>query len=77
VVRVEARLVQPDRLVIVVENTGVWKGDDVPGGLGLANVRARLNAIHPGDHRVEMEHGSGRVRFLVELPARFRAETLP
>ncbi len=77
VVSVEARLVQPDRLMIVVENTGVWKGDDVPGGVGLANVRARLSALHPGDHRVEMEHGNGRVRFLVELPARIRAETLP
>ncbi len=88
VVRIEARLVQPDRLMIIVENTGVWKGTtkpapatvdgaDVPGGVGLANVRARLKALHPGDHRVEMDHGSGRVRFLVELPARLRAETAP
>ncbi len=77
VVSVEARLVQPDRLMIVVENTGVWKGDDVPGGVGLANVRARLAALYPGDHRVGIEHGSGRVRFLVELPARIRAETSP
>ena len=84
VVRVEARLVEPDRLMLVVENTGVWKGngkaaraagesnDGPPGGLGLANVRARLAALHPGDHRVGMEHGCGRVRVLVELPARFR-----
>src|SRR5687768_3765881 len=86
VVRVEARLVEPDRLRLMVENTGVWKGrgktapnggqgdDGAPGGVGLANVRARLRALHPGDHRVGMEHGCGRVRFLVELPARFRAE---
>jgi hypothetical protein len=84
VVRVEARLVEPDRLLIVVENTGEWKGrgkaapaagdddDGLPGGVGLANVRARLAALHPGDHRVGMEHGCGRVRLLVELPARFR-----
>jgi two-component system, LytTR family, sensor kinase len=86
VVRVEARLVEPDRLRLMVENTGVWKGraktapnggqgdDGVPGGVGLANVRARLRALHPGDHRVGMEHGCGRVRVMVELPARFRAE---
>ena len=84
-VRVEARLVQPDRLRLVVENTGEWKGrrrtarlateadDDAPGGVGLANVRARLAAIHPGDHRVGMDHGCGHVRIWVELPARFRA----
>src|SRR5687767_14424935 len=86
VVRVEARLVEPDRLMLMVENTGVWKGrgknaapagggeDGLPGGVGLANVRARLRALHPGDHRVGMQHGCGRVRLLVELPARFRVE---
>jgi hypothetical protein len=86
VVRVEARLAAPDRLRIMVENTGVWKrrgitahaageGDHGPrGGVGLANVRARLAALYPGDHRTGMEHGCGRVRILVELPARFRAE---
>ncbi len=86
VVRVVARLVEPDRLRLMVENTGAWKGrekaapnggqgdEGAPGGVGLANVRARLRALHPGDHRVGMEHGCGRVRFLVELPARFRAE---
>ena len=86
VVRVTAWLVEPDRLRLMVENTGVWKGmrhsatdagdkeDDAPGGVGLANVRARLRALHPGDHRVGMDHGHGRVRFHVELPARFRPE---
>jgi two-component system LytT family sensor kinase len=86
VVRVTARLVEPDRLMLMVENSGEWKGkglraraagerdDGELGGLGLANVRARLRAIYPGDHRVGMEHGCGRVRFMVELPARFRGE---
>ena len=87
VVRVKAWLVEPDRLRLMVDNTGVWKGkplrervlgerdDGEPGGLGLANVRARLRALHPGNHRVGMDHGCGRVRFHVELPARFRAES--
>jgi two-component system LytT family sensor kinase len=86
VVRVEARLVEPDRLRLVVENSGRWAGggstaseadeddDGPPGGVGLANVRARLEALHPAEHRLEIEEADGRVRVLVELPARIRAE---
>jgi hypothetical protein len=85
VLRVEARLVEPDRLRLVVENTGQWVGektahsardggDDLPGGLGLANVRARLAALHPAEHRIEIEQADGRVRVVVELPARRRTE---
>jgi sensor histidine kinase YesM len=85
VLRVEARLVEPDRLRLVVENTGRWaheqtahvaaEGDDsLPGGVGLANVRTRLAALHPAEHRIEIEEADGRVRVLVELPARCRAE---
>ena len=84
VLRVEARLVQPGRLRLVVENTGGWNGRQptpVPGwedaiggnggsgGIGLANVRARLEALHPGEHRIDIEEGDGRVRVTVELPA--------
>jgi sensor histidine kinase YesM len=86
VLRVEARLVEPDRLRLVVENTGRWVGGrasapsageydgDLPGGLGLANVRARLAALYPAEHRIEIEEADGRVRIVVELPARRRAE---
>jgi two-component system, LytTR family, sensor kinase len=86
VLRVEARLVAPDRLRLVVENTGGWAGarataraageggDGLPGGVGLANVRARLAALHPGEHRIEIQESDGRVRVVVELPARERAE---
>jgi two-component system LytT family sensor kinase len=87
VLRVEARLVAPDRLRLVVENSGRWAearptvpnavgaGDTLPGGLGLANVRARLEALHPADHRIDIEESDGRVRVLVELPARCRTGT--
>jgi two-component system, LytTR family, sensor kinase len=86
VLQVEARLVKSDRLRLVVENTGTWGGrttapgagqdeDGLPGGVGLANVRARLEALHPANHRIEIEEADGRVRVVVELPARCRTET--
>jgi LytS/YehU family sensor histidine kinase len=86
VLRVAARLVQPDRLRLVIENTGRWQGggtvagggverhDGLPGGMGLANVRARLAALHPAEHRIEIEEVDGRVRVVLELPARCREE---
>ncbi len=74
VLRVEARLVQPDRLRLVVENTGGLNGRAGPGGIGLANGRARLEALHPGEHRIGIEEDDGRVRVTVELPARCRDE---
>ncbi|MDQ2669576.1 MAG: ATPase, partial [Gemmatimonadota bacterium] len=50
-----------------------WEnGDGHPGGIGLANVRARLEALHPGEHRIAMEEVDGRVRVVVEVPARCR-----
>ncbi|MDQ3997837.1 MAG: hypothetical protein M3303_12575 [Gemmatimonadota bacterium] len=42
--------------------------------MGLATVRARLAALHPAEHRIEIEEVDGRVRVVVELPARYRAE---
>ena len=88
VLRVEARLVTPDRLRLVVENTGGWDGREPtptpvsrgengngrPGGIGLANVRACVEALHPAEHRIEIEEADGRVRVVVELPARCRDE---
>jgi hypothetical protein len=86
VLRVEARLVEPDTLRIVVENSGGWNGgrttasgggepdDGRPGGIGLANVRARLAALYPSAHRLEIEEGDARVRVVVELPGRCRDE---
>lgn len=75
--RVQARLVEQDRLQLVVENTGEWASErptaadgDERGGVGLANVRARLAALHPDDHRIDITERDGRVRVLVELPAR-------
>jgi two-component system, LytTR family, sensor kinase len=86
VLRVEARLIAPDRLRVVVENTGRWAkerttahfkgedGDELPGGVGLANVRARLVALYPAEHRIDIEEVDGCVRVVLELPARRRIE---
>jgi hypothetical protein len=86
VLRVEARLIAPDRLRVVVENTGRWAkerttahfkgedGDELPGGVGLANVRARLVALYPAEHRIDIEEVDGCVRVVLELPARRRTE---
>ena len=86
VLRVQARIVDRDRLRLTVENSGGWRDggtaalaagrgeDGGPGGVGLANVRARLAALHPGDHRIEIEETDGYVRVVVELPARFHGE---
>ncbi len=89
VLRVEGRLLAPNRLRLVVENTGQWAGGgttgfvgnegdhDLPGGVGLANVRARLEALHPADHSIEIDETNGRVRVIVDLPARFRSPVPP
>jgi LytS/YehU family sensor histidine kinase len=85
-VRIEGRLLPPDRLRLVVENSGSWKarisgtlvssmdGQEPAGGLGLANVRARLAALYPEEHRIDVEDAKGCVRVVVELPARRRIE---
>jgi LytS/YehU family sensor histidine kinase len=81
--RVDARIVAPRRLRLTVENSGGWGNggngarkaeDGLPGGVGLANVRARLAALHPDDHHINIEQDNGYVRVVVELPARFRGE---
>lgn len=58
-----------DRLEIVVENP--YDPDKPPGrpGLGLANAKARLLALHPGAARLDLHAESGRFRITIEMPA--------
>jgi LytS/YehU family sensor histidine kinase len=60
-----------ERLSIVVENPC---DPDRPrgngGGIGLANVRGRLDTIYGSDAWLEVESGQDRFRVLVSLPAR-------
>jgi len=39
-------------------------------GIGVRNVRERLQHLFPGRHRFELTDHDGWVRALVELPAR-------
>jgi two-component system sensor histidine kinase AlgZ len=61
---------QGDRLRVTVDN-------DTPGpvgmpgaGVGLANVRARLEALYPGSHRFEAGPSTAGWRVAIELPWR-------
>jgi hypothetical protein len=81
-VRVGART-EPGRLVLEVWNSGtlvpamnggggalVVSADDRPAGagIGLANVRSRLETLYPGQYRFMLAERSGGVLAQVELP---------
>ena len=57
-------------LSLVVENSGQWvePGRSDSTGLGLANLRRRLELLHDGRATLKIETEAGRVRICVELP---------
>jgi two-component system, LytTR family, sensor kinase len=60
--------VAADRLVIEVANSGQWvKPDPARPGLGLANLRRRLQ-LHGIDHALDFEAESGLVTARLSLP---------
>lgn len=82
-VRLSART-EADRLVLEVWNSGTLTpasenghghglvpsdGDQTTGtGIGLANVRARLDALFPGQHRFTLTEVGGGVLARIEMP---------
>ena len=59
-----------DVLRVEVENDRIEEGPGDGHGVGLANVRARLDALHPGTHRFEAGPVGEQWRVTVELPWR-------
>jgi two-component system, LytTR family, sensor kinase len=83
-VSIDARLTADDTIRIVVENSGRLRepldnptaapGADPAllnsgGGLGLRNVRARLEHLFPGHHRFDLAQVGDLVQVSLELPA--------
>ena len=62
------------RLTIALENPFDAAATTSPGaGLGLENVRARVDAAYAGDGRVDVTRDGGRFRVTLDLPARTAA----
>lgn len=62
-----------EQLVLRVRDTGVGltAGAESPGGVGLRNVRARLQHLYPGRHRFRVANrAEGGVESLLEIPFR-------
>jgi hypothetical protein len=72
---VVAAKVQHECLVIEIANTGRWLGNDAEpsdpvergAGVGLSNVRQRLERLYPGRHRFEVGQDDGWVRARIEI----------
>jgi len=78
-VRISART-DGDRLLVEIANTGRWCGDrhngtgngsghpiDDGAGVGLVNVRERLERLYPGRHRFEVGQEDGWVKARIEI----------
>jgi len=62
-----------EELVLRVRDTGVGlhPGSESPGGVGLRNVRARLQHLYPGRHRFRVANRvEGGVESLLAIPFR-------
>jgi two-component system LytT family sensor kinase len=57
-----------DRLRIEIRDDGAGLGDNGRAGIGLANVRARLEQLYQGEHSFTLEPASPGVRVVVEIP---------
>jgi len=68
-----AAMREGEELVLRVRDTGVGlgPGSESPGGVGLRNVRARLQHLYPGQHRFRVSNRvEGGVESLLAIPFR-------
>ena len=56
------------RLVFKCRNSKLPQSEDVHGGVGLQNVRQRLELIYPGRHTLEMHDGEDVYEVELTLP---------
>jgi signal transduction histidine kinase len=70
-IRIEAQLTG-DRLRLTVENTGSWVEPSASSGMGIgiSNLRRRLELLYGDRATLTHEHSPERVRALVTLPIR-------
>jgi len=55
-------------IAVVIENNKLdFREEDRSGGIGLANVRRRLELLYPGRHRFAIESGTDLFRVTMEL----------
>jgi hypothetical protein len=71
-VRVAANLEADHSLTFVVANSGEWVGGDAAiavksSGIGLANLRQRLQRHYPDAHKLAIDHGGGWVSVKVRI----------
>ncbi|MBE2204072.1 MAG: histidine kinase [Chthoniobacterales bacterium] len=71
-VRLDVSHPAPDRIRVEVANTGHWldtTGPRTTGGVGLGNLRQRLELLYPGTHDLRIIEENGWVTVRVEIPA--------
>ena len=68
-IRIEAQLTG-DRLHLTVENTGSWVEPSASSGMGIgiSNLRRRLQLLYGGRASLTHEHSPQRVQSMVTLP---------
>ena len=61
-----------ETLAVEVQNTGHWirqeEAEDPARGIGLSNLRQRLEALYPGRHTFEVDEQDGWVSVRIEVP---------
>lgn len=68
--RIEVRIrAQGDRLLCTIEDDGAGLKPDFAPGIGIGNVRSRLELMYPGRHRLAIApRPAGGTRVEIELP---------